>query len=106
MSPCWTLLLVRGLCAPSVLSPDWNQTQVSCSSARCPASSLQHGDNCVCEGVLPPTLHLMCRYMASTPALATSHSRAPAPTAARHAQPPTSAVAAPSLITWGGGSYR
>ena len=63
-------------------------------------------DNSVCEGVLPPTLHLMWRYMASTPALATSHSRAPAPTAARHAQPPTSAVAAPSLITWGGGSYR
>ena len=46
----------------------------------------------------PP--HLMCLYMASTPALATSHSRAPATTAARHAQPPISAVAAPSLITW------
>ena len=63
-------------------------------------------DNCVCEGVPPPTLHLMWRYMASTPALATSHSMAPAPTAARHAQPPTSAVAAPSLITWGGVRYR
>ena len=42
MSPGLILLLVRGLWAPSVLRPDWNQTQVSISSALSPARSLTH----------------------------------------------------------------
>ncbi|MCY1505980.1 hypothetical protein D9M68_402120 [compost metagenome] len=32
MSPLFTLRVVTGLCAPSVLMPDWNQVQVSISS--------------------------------------------------------------------------
>ena len=32
MSPDCTTRLVTGLCAPSVLMPDWNQVQVSISS--------------------------------------------------------------------------
>ncbi len=73
MSPRSILLDVTGLCAPSVLMPDWNQVQVSSSSA--------------CGHVRA----ISCT-MAAVPASATSCSGTPMPMASTTAAPPRSAM--------------
>ena len=60
MSPGSSARVVTGLWAPSVLSPDWNQTQVSRSSLSGKARAISAS-------------------IASRPAIATSISRVPAP---------------------------
>ena len=72
---------MTGLCAPSVLMPDWNQVQVSISSTK--------GNDLA-----------ISRIIAFVVAIATSCSGTPAFTAATQAAPPTSQTRAPSRISF------
>ncbi|MOA05222.1 hypothetical protein D3C78_1248130 [compost metagenome] len=79
MSPLFTLRVVTGLCAPSVLMPDWNQVQVSISSTSSKVSA-------------------MARTMAWVACRATSYSGTWSRRASTTAAPPMSAMRAPWRI--------
>ena len=80
MSPRATRLLVTGLCAPSVMMPDWNQVQVSISSTK---------------GKLLP----ISRIIALVEAIATSYSGTPSAIAPITARAPTLQMRVPSRIS-------
>jgi hypothetical protein len=80
MSPRWTCRVVGQLWAPSVLTPDWNQTQASRSS-------------------LCGKLFAISRTMACVPARATSYSGKPSRIAAATAAPPMSPIRALSVMS-------
>ena len=75
MSPRRSVRVVDQLCAPSVLMPDWNHTQVSRIS--------ESGK-----------VRAISRVIASVPMRATSYSAIPSRTAALTAAPPRSPIRA------------